>query len=363
MSFDYRSSARSRREKEKARRNADILDAAERVFQRRSYSLATMEEIAREAGFAVGTLYNIFQDKQDLYGQVIARIGHALFARLEQMVFKERDPERALEALIKLRLCNYVTDRLFFEAFQYPPELGVQPDPEQLDASVVKMYRRYLATVEQLFRRVASPKGKLRAPEEPRMALSLEGIVTAFMGFWAGPRQSDSLVVTARQIKDMLLRGVMGGDGGAGADRGADDGGTTREIHITALDMERLRELIAVARAFGKKDSHGHLDALDAGLVRARVVHSREVPSDLVTMNSKVRLKDLDTGQMSIRLLVFPKDAELREENVSILSPLGTALLGYRLGDTVAANIGGQPVRLQIEEILYQPEAAGDYHL
>ena len=80
-------------------------------------------------------------------------------------------------------------------------------------------------------------------------------------------------------------------------------------------------------------------------------------------MNSRVALVDPQSGQEHRYSLVFPADANAAEGRISVLAPLGTALLGASRGQTVEWSAGGNLRRLRIEEILYQPEAAGDYHL
>ena len=87
------------------------------------------------------------------------------------------------------------------------------------------------------------------------------------------------------------------------------------------------------------------------------------MPHDVVTMNSRVQLVDLDTGEAMTYTLVFPDDADLRQGKISVLAPIGTAMLGYRVGDTFEWRVPAGLRRLKIEAILYQPEAAGDYHL
>ena len=80
-------------------------------------------------------------------------------------------------------------------------------------------------------------------------------------------------------------------------------------------------------------------------------------------MNSKVRVTDLDTGESRVYTLVFPHDADYKEGRISILAPLGTALLGFQAGDVVEWRMPAGTRKLRIDEILYQPEAAGHYHL
>ncbi len=134
-----------------------------------------------------------------------------------------------------------------------------------------------------------------------------------------------------------------------------------RNIYITAFDLTRLRDVLQ-ARTNVERD-RDHLDSLENELDRAHVVEPSAVPHDVVTMNSLVRIEDVDTGMENIYTLVFPSDASIPEKKISILAPIGTALLGSRAGATVnwPAPAGMRTVR--IKEVLYQPEAAGDYHL
>jgi regulator of nucleoside diphosphate kinase len=134
-----------------------------------------------------------------------------------------------------------------------------------------------------------------------------------------------------------------------------------REIYVTALDVERLRKLLAGVRVWSSRDRE-HLEALEGELDRAHVVGPREIPGDVVTMNSAVLVRDLDTDAEMALTLVFPSDTGLELGKISILAPVGTALLGYRVGDTIEWKVPGRTRRLRIERMLYQPEAAGDFH-
>ena len=134
-----------------------------------------------------------------------------------------------------------------------------------------------------------------------------------------------------------------------------------REIYVTAQDIERLRKLLEGVRLWSSRDRE-HLEALEAELDRAHVVPSQEIPGDVVTMNSAVLVKDLDSGKEIALTLVFPSDTGLELGKISILAPVGTALLGYRVGDTIEWKVPGRVRRLRVERMLYQPEAAGDFH-
>jgi regulator of nucleoside diphosphate kinase len=129
-------------------------------------------------------------------------------------------------------------------------------------------------------------------------------------------------------------------------------------ILITEEDLEGLRHLVDPARRFLRQDQK-HLETLEQELDRAQIVSSSDVPKDLVTMNSKVRVKDLDTGTDATYMLVFPRNANFAQGKISVLAPIGTAILGYRAGDVIEWRVPGGRRRLKVEEVLYQPEAAG----
>jgi len=136
----------------------------------------------------------------------------------------------------------------------------------------------------------------------------------------------------------------------------------TTSIYITELDYNRLNGLIDRTRERNSVDKE-YLNKLETELERAEVVDSKDVPADVITMRSKVRLKDLVSGESNTYSLVFPTEADFVEGKISVLAPIGTAILGYRLGDTIEWPVPSGLRRLKVEEILYQPESAGDHEL
>ena len=134
------------------------------------------------------------------------------------------------------------------------------------------------------------------------------------------------------------------------------------KIYISEFDMRRLKGLIKFAEERWDKRIVPYLEELDEELDRAEIVKPEEIPTDVITMNSTFRLNNLDTGEEVIYTLVFPAKADSTNGKISILAPVGTAVLGYRAGDTVEWKVPAGLKRLRVEEIVYQPEAAGDYH-
>jgi regulator of nucleoside diphosphate kinase len=135
-----------------------------------------------------------------------------------------------------------------------------------------------------------------------------------------------------------------------------------RKIYISEFDKERLEKLIAAY-----EESNGHerkdLDSLAGELDKAEIVSPKDIPPDVVTMNSKVVLRDLSTSEKMTYVLVFPGDADIDTGAISVLAPVGTAILGYAKGDVVEWSVPSGIRRISIEEVLYQPEAAGHFGL
>ncbi len=135
-----------------------------------------------------------------------------------------------------------------------------------------------------------------------------------------------------------------------------------RDIYITDFDLKRLMELLRVGGTSRVKDGE-YFHSLEQELNRAHTVEPHEIPQAVVTMNSMVRLKEVQSGEEQVYTLVFPTDADIGKNKISVLAPIGTAMLGYRVGDTIEWPVPVGMKTLRVEEILYQPEAAGDFHL
>jgi regulator of nucleoside diphosphate kinase len=136
----------------------------------------------------------------------------------------------------------------------------------------------------------------------------------------------------------------------------------TNKIYISEFDLKRLKGLIKFAEERWDKRVLKDLEELDEELDRAEIFKPEEIPTNVITMNSTFRLIDLDSGEDFVYTLVFPAKADSGNGKISILAPVGTAVLGYRVGDTVEWNVPAGLKKLWVKEIVYQPEAAGDYH-
>lgn len=128
---------------------------------------------------------------------------------------------------------------------------------------------------------------------------------------------------------------------------------TLPPIILSSRDLARLERMLETATG-------PVAEALEAELVRADVREPGAIPADVVTMNSQVVCVDADGAEQTVRL-VFPNEADAATGKVSVLAPVGAALLGLTAGQSIEWPLpGGRTTRMRVDRVLYQPEAAGD---
>lgn len=135
-----------------------------------------------------------------------------------------------------------------------------------------------------------------------------------------------------------------------------------KNIRITTQDYERLQRLLSTAENFDARN-RGDLESLKEELNRAEIVAPTDVPKDVITMNSTAELEDLETKEKVAFTLVFPEAANPDDNKISILAPIGAGMLGYQVGDEFSWKIPDGVRQFKVSQILYQPEAAGHFHL
>jgi regulator of nucleoside diphosphate kinase len=128
-------------------------------------------------------------------------------------------------------------------------------------------------------------------------------------------------------------------------------------IIVTDRDSSRLRGLLGGQSPASFRDQ-GHLSQLQSELERALVLAADEVPAGVVTIDSMVRVVDLDSGKRSVLTLVLPQEADVAQRRISVLAPIGTALLGFRAGDDVEWVMPGGIRRLHIEHVIQPNQVA-----
>lgn len=134
---------------------------------------------------------------------------------------------------------------------------------------------------------------------------------------------------------------------------------TRPAIIINELDAERIDRLLEQSEFASSPVA----DALNDELDRAQMLAPEAMPHDVVSMNSTVRFRDLSNGEERVRTLVFPSQVTDSATQLSVLAPVGAALLGLKVGSAIHWELpGGASAHLEVLELLYQPEAAGEFH-
>lgn len=133
-------------------------------------------------------------------------------------------------------------------------------------------------------------------------------------------------------------------------------------IQITDLDYNRLNGMIVSMRKSNQKE-YNDLLFLESELERAKRTNPRKITSEFVTMNSVIEVLDCDTNKAMEIKLVYPRDANFKLGRISVLSPLGSALLGYSVGSEISYNVPTGMKKMKISRIIYQPEANGEFAL
>lgn len=125
---------------------------------------------------------------------------------------------------------------------------------------------------------------------------------------------------------------------------------------LTLIDHARLTRLADSPSVAGTSA------LLEDLLLQSELVASPAVPADVVTMYSQVVVADEAKGDRTTYAVCYPADAEPSSGFISVLAPMGSALLGLRVGDIARWNgPGGEPHAVRVAEMLFQPEASGDY--
>ena len=133
-------------------------------------------------------------------------------------------------------------------------------------------------------------------------------------------------------------------------------------IIMNSLDYTRIMKSIDDAKS-QKTINVTEAEKLINELNSAKIVDPQDVPHDIVTMNSIVKVSFLNTNKELQFQIVYPDEANFRENKISIFSPVATALIGYKVSDEIEWMVPSGMTKIRIDKIIYQPEAAGDYTL
>lgn len=135
-----------------------------------------------------------------------------------------------------------------------------------------------------------------------------------------------------------------------------------KKVTLTKNDYTRIYKAITDAKN-SKTINSNEAEKLLSELSKAEIVPSENIDKDVVTMNSEVKLFFENTQKEQSFKIVYPQDANLKENKISIFSPIATALIGYNIGDEIEWIVPGGMTKIKIVDLIYQPEAAGDFDL
>jgi len=137
-----------------------------------------------------------------------------------------------------------------------------------------------------------------------------------------------------------------------------------KRIVVTALDRHRILDCLYVLNEFPEKRSLPHIQRLENEVKHATVILDPiSMPADVVTMRSRARLGNLETQEVLEWTLVYPAEGDVDRGRVSILSPIGAAMIGCRVGDSFELDMPGRRGTYVVEAITYQPEATGEQYV
>ena len=135
-----------------------------------------------------------------------------------------------------------------------------------------------------------------------------------------------------------------------------------KKVTLTKNDYTRIYKAITDAKN-SKTINSNEAEKLLSELSKAEIVTSEKIDKDVVTMNSEVKLFFENTQKEQSFKIVYPQDANLKENKISIFSPIATALIGYKIGDEIEWIVPSGMTKIKIVDLIYQPEAAGDFDL
>lgn len=123
-------------------------------------------------------------------------------------------------------------------------------------------------------------------------------------------------------------------------------------IYISEKDSRRLRALSQSSKLINDNDHRVNMQRLVSELERAHIVPESELPGDVIIMNSTAELEDIQTGDVFTYTLVFPEFSDPGQGRISIMAPMGIAMLGYRAGDEFEWQMPGGMMRLRVRRVL-----------
>jgi AcrR family transcriptional regulator len=195
-----------RRERDRLRRRADILRAAEAVFASKGYHTASIEEIARAAEYGTGTVYLYFQDKEALYVELFEAKIRELIDLIRERIDTEARPVHAIRHLIQARMEYFDRNRAFFQIY-VREGMNLGWSKHERWEGIRRLYQGYIEILTRLIRN-GQRQGAFRKAEPRRLAVALSGMMIQLTQDWLQSKGDQPLTDQADFVLELFLRGA-----------------------------------------------------------------------------------------------------------------------------------------------------------
>ncbi len=200
----------SRRERERRWHKELILDAAEQLFSSKGYYMTNVQEIADDAEFSVGFLYDMFENKEHLYQELITDRADKYFQLSYERIGNEKTPSDKLRAVLRAKLEFFEKHRRFFSIFAGISSQTEQVPPPLMSEDLMSRYKKYQDKLEEIF--VSGVQAGEFGDHPPSVAaLAIEGITNAIVGQWVHTGKSELESIDPEVIDRILFDGFRGG--------------------------------------------------------------------------------------------------------------------------------------------------------
>jgi len=197
----------NRKARERVQHRADILAAGERVFASKGFHLATIEEIAREAEFSVGTIYNFFSSKDMLYEEVVRFIVESCHNDFTRLVLPKKDPLTAINVLIDVRVQQYEQHQGLFHVVLESLPTGHFNPANVLPEDCLRYHENYFESLCDIFAR-GRAQGLFSDEAPLSLALIFEGVINTFIAYWSKKRSGPLTLHLVRDLKRVVFRAL-----------------------------------------------------------------------------------------------------------------------------------------------------------
>lgn len=202
----------SRKERERLRHRREIMEAAKKMFIRKGYHATTMEEIAQEAEFAVGTIYSFFEGKNDIFNQLFKTAMQEFVDSFMSRVMKVVSPEEAVRELIFLRFELYAEHHSFFKVCYESIHVMQFDATLPVPLSIVDQYNDYITNMSKKI--CQGIQSGVFIEDDPRfLVLMIDGVIHSFILYWLGKRTEDSPLQYRDRVCSMVLNAIRKHDG------------------------------------------------------------------------------------------------------------------------------------------------------